>query len=327
MSDDTNHDSIMTMHIIEDNIKQHPELIADGVLILRSDNCSTQYKSRYVFKAMLDLAKKYGIRIIWFFGEAGHGRGLIDAMAWFGAKGPMRNHILQTDRWFENAEAMCSFLKLRFSKDKAKFYNYMDFRMLAEIRRLGREERPVEGCQAARVMMYSPDGNSVRKWGSIKAYLEEESDVEETVADEGGIEEEDVAEEEEPQWEENLETTDIFDDIKIDSYVAIKSQDRGQNFYIMKILEKGIAKENIIDTSKEHSVLRGEPYLKGMWISFINESKKVATFKESTKSTDALLHIGEIIQTNVDLTEKKEQKGGRIMEMKIEDYRMLQCYM
>ena len=73
----------MSCTIISDIIEHSPEVIQNGHLVLRSDNCSTQYKSRYVFQGLIDLTKKNKIQITWFFGEAGHGRGLIDAMAWF----------------------------------------------------------------------------------------------------------------------------------------------------------------------------------------------------------------------------------------------------
>ena len=103
MSDDTNHDSVMTMEILKTILEDHPEIIETGKLVLRSDNCATQYKSRFVFKALLDLAEEHQIRIDFFYGEAGHGRGLIDAMAWFGCKGPMRKEIVTRDTWFATA--------------------------------------------------------------------------------------------------------------------------------------------------------------------------------------------------------------------------------
>ena len=49
LSDDKLHDSEMTFSIIEDIIKNNPSIIECGVLVLRSDNCPTQYKSRFVF--------------------------------------------------------------------------------------------------------------------------------------------------------------------------------------------------------------------------------------------------------------------------------------
>ena len=104
LSNDTNHDSVMTEAILNDLIANYPEIIESSILILRSDNCATQYKSRFVFKALMELAKKYNIQIIFFYGEAGHGRGLIDAMAWFGCNGPLRKEIITNDAWFSNAD-------------------------------------------------------------------------------------------------------------------------------------------------------------------------------------------------------------------------------
>ena len=156
LSDDTNHDSVMSSIIIESNIIAHPEIIENGRLILRSDNCSTQYKSRYVFKALLDLAAKYAIRIDWFFGEAGHGRGLIDAMAWFGCKGPMRKEIVTRDVWFKNAKEMHTFLDEHFKDDPSKEYVIIDEEETAELRKKGREERKVNGCKGSHVMSFFP---------------------------------------------------------------------------------------------------------------------------------------------------------------------------
>ena len=111
LSNDTNHDSVMTEAILNDLIANYPEIIESGILILCSDNCATQYKARFVFKALMELAKKYNIQIIFFYGEAGHGRSLIDAKAWFGSKGPLRKEIVTNDAWFSNADEMHSFLR------------------------------------------------------------------------------------------------------------------------------------------------------------------------------------------------------------------------
>ena len=48
LSDDTKYDSVMTKEIIKITLTQHPEIISSGELIIRSDNCSMQYKSCYV---------------------------------------------------------------------------------------------------------------------------------------------------------------------------------------------------------------------------------------------------------------------------------------
>ena len=52
LSNDTNHDSGMATEIVESTISHHPEIKETGTLNLRLDNCSTQYKSRFVFHSL-----------------------------------------------------------------------------------------------------------------------------------------------------------------------------------------------------------------------------------------------------------------------------------
>ena len=55
-----------------------------------------------------------------------------------------------------------------------------------------------------------------------------------------------------------------LDLIEINSYVAIKAPlSSFEIFYIMKIINMGIATENISDSSNEHFVMTGEHYLIG----------------------------------------------------------------
>ena len=65
ISDDTNHDAVLTFSVINDIIKRFPQVIAQGVLVIRSDNCEDQYKCRYVFEKMIALAKSMKVFIAW----------------------------------------------------------------------------------------------------------------------------------------------------------------------------------------------------------------------------------------------------------------------
>lgn len=58
LSDDTNHDSIMTFAILDDVIAHYPYIIDSVVLVLRSNNCQNQYKCCNTFPKMKALAKK-----------------------------------------------------------------------------------------------------------------------------------------------------------------------------------------------------------------------------------------------------------------------------
>ena len=89
-----------------------------------------------------------------FYGEAGHGRGLIDAMAWFGCKGPLRKEILSNDSWFANAEEMKHFLTEHFADDSTKEFHLVDPATNASIRKKGRAEHPIKGSASAHVISF-----------------------------------------------------------------------------------------------------------------------------------------------------------------------------
>ena len=105
----------MTFSILEDLVENHPEIISTGTLVLRSDNCSCQYKSKYVFQKMKELANKYNITIIWVYGEAGHGRGLIDAMSCFRCKCPLCAGII-TMTYGSTMQQKCAITLRYFSR-------------------------------------------------------------------------------------------------------------------------------------------------------------------------------------------------------------------
>ena len=120
LPDDTNHDSIMTFEIIKDIITKHPEIIELKQLLWHSDNCQDQYKCKYTFQKMKELAKMYKIDIVWFYGEPRHDRGLVDAMSSFGCKQQLREEIVTYDNFFNTAEEMIKFLNDYFRNDNKK---------------------------------------------------------------------------------------------------------------------------------------------------------------------------------------------------------------
>ena len=71
---------------------------------IKSDDCATQYKSKYVFKAWHTLAAKTNKCIVTFYGTSGHGKGLVDAMSSFGVKAPICRAVLTEDFSYQNAQ-------------------------------------------------------------------------------------------------------------------------------------------------------------------------------------------------------------------------------
>ena len=149
---------VLTNLLLRDIIEKYPKIIDSGHLVLRSDNCSAQYKSRFVFQNLLDIAREYDIQITWFYGEPRHGRGLVDAMAWFGTKGPLRHGIVNQDCWFPTASSMVEYLRNQFKENTSKDHHLIDPISAAEIWRKERKECHIKGCKSAHVMAFHPDG-------------------------------------------------------------------------------------------------------------------------------------------------------------------------
>ena len=147
LSDDTNHDSVMTFSIIKDITHCHPEVIQDKVLILCSNNCQVQYKCKYMFFQMKKLAIDLKKKVVWFYGELGHGWGLVDAMSSFGCKLQLKNKIVTFDSWFESAEKRVSFLKKYFVNDDIKEHYLIDDAETAQVRKQKNGEFNLEPCR------------------------------------------------------------------------------------------------------------------------------------------------------------------------------------
>ena len=107
LSDYNSHDSVF-MAVINDLItKFAPDF---DVLHFKSDNCSTQYKCKYVFYQWRSLAMKLDKTFIVYYGVSGHGKGLVDAMSGFGVKTPVKNAIVNEDFFFNNTEKLQEYL-------------------------------------------------------------------------------------------------------------------------------------------------------------------------------------------------------------------------
>ena len=85
LSDEMKHDSAFTSVVVYHILEQDdPEIIR-----LESDNCSTQYKSKYVLKQWHLMAQKSEKVVLVYYGVSCHGKGLVDAMSAFRLKGPL----------------------------------------------------------------------------------------------------------------------------------------------------------------------------------------------------------------------------------------------
>ena len=122
LSDDKKHDSVYTISVTRDLLDKFSDYMSFPVLRIKSDNCSTQYCCRYVFKEYSNLSKELNKTIILYYGVNGHGRGLVDAMSGFGVKAPLRRKIVTDDYYFKNAKDLEIFCRNEFAGDSTKLY-------------------------------------------------------------------------------------------------------------------------------------------------------------------------------------------------------------
>ena len=90
-------------------------------LRIKFDNCSTQYKCKYVFGKYKLLASEIGIPIICYFGVSGHGKDLVDAMSGFGVKDPLRKAVVK-DLHNDSAQDIVSYLQELLKDDPYKIH-------------------------------------------------------------------------------------------------------------------------------------------------------------------------------------------------------------
>ena len=114
LSDEKKHDfaftSVVVNHILE---LKHP----CNIIRLKSDNCTTQYKCKYVFKRRQILAKETSKTVIVHYGVLGHAKGLVDAMSGFGVKGPLQREVITSNLNYSNASDIHQFLTNKFHAD------------------------------------------------------------------------------------------------------------------------------------------------------------------------------------------------------------------
>ena len=62
------------------------------IVRFKSDNCATQYKSKYAF-FWYSLVKKVSRKVTVYYGALGHNKGLVGAMTAYGAKNPIQRAV------------------------------------------------------------------------------------------------------------------------------------------------------------------------------------------------------------------------------------------
>ena len=118
LSDDKKHDWAYTAKVLIDIIA----ILDPSPIIIRiqPDNCSCQYKCKWVFGFYCKLSQTINKTIIIYNGAAGHWKGLVDAMSTFGVKDALRTAIITEDFFYKSAEDIYNLITDKKSLDETK---------------------------------------------------------------------------------------------------------------------------------------------------------------------------------------------------------------
>ena len=83
------------------------------ILRFKSDNCSCQYKCKYVFYFWQPLAKEHNKNII-YQGVSGHGKNQADVMSGFGVKSPLREAIVIKAFFYTTRKFLITYQKILY---------------------------------------------------------------------------------------------------------------------------------------------------------------------------------------------------------------------
>ena len=293
ISSDTNHDSVLTFEILRDIINHYPEIIKDGILIIRSDNCEDQYKCKFTFQEMINLAKDLNISIYWFYGTPGHGRGLIDAMSSFGCKQPLKRHILTNDAWFPTAESMVEFLKVFFKEDITKKHFLVDESITASTRSKPRDFHILRPCRQFHLIAVNSAGEFQKvlfyKGQDLKTIFGTNEDTEMLDID--------VEDEEDDAF--TLDVATVAELVQPCTYVGVRTPPSSlESFFLCEVIETGVASE-FVEDAFGHIVEEGEWYAKVSYLQKYDENQRYVKYERSRKQREVLIRIAEVFATNI----------------------------
>ena len=115
------------------------------IFSFKSDNCSQQYKSRFVFANWRAL--KNNKTIILYYGVSGHGKGLVDSMSIFGVKGSLPKSIFTENFFLNHVEQVKEHLEQKHLDKPIWLCKVVSEHHLAEKRKQPREEFKILQCK------------------------------------------------------------------------------------------------------------------------------------------------------------------------------------
>ena len=155
-------------------------------------------------------------------------------------------------------------------------------------------------CMIYRLIAVNKEGRFIRK-----LYLDEIK-LEELFVSNIDLEE---AEYENEDW--SLNQDPVFELMEPGTFVAVRSSTNAfEPFYLIEIVDKGIASYNITD-SYGHMIIKGKRYAEGIYLEKQIESKKSVKYEYARRKDNVFIYLHEIVVTNIQVEQ---------LQVNIEEY-------
>ena len=320
LSDEKRHDYAFTATVVEHIISIEEE--NHDILRFKSDNCSTQYKSKYVFNFWSSLAKKLNKTIIVYYGVSGYGKGLVDAMSGFGVKGAIRRAVVTKNFSFTTAEDIHNYLYNFFEIDEQKEHCLVTPEAIHSKR--SNDKLKIDGCIPLHMFCYSPDGSIQLKRGicscsmcKVGKFIDcsnekgviiypRRSNQDESSSSSSDIEDSDrddkVEEIDVEQYK--MRSASISEIVETQNIVALFAPvESFEMIYLCKVISIEVGENEIID-DYHHTIQKGSVYLKCHYLEKFSEKRSKVGYKLLSKNVFVL--PSQVMNPLVEMNDKLE---------------------
>ena len=309
LSNDKCHDQVFVRSALEEMLGELT-LFLGMVVIVESDNCSSQYKSAEHFHDLQELATKYQITIIRIFGIAGHGKGEVDHVGGL-AKISLRRGIA-SEVIMRNAEEMVQFLKLKFDAKQNPSYIIKEIQEerleIERTRRRLKSFKTIDGSSIFQAMCFKANQSSFKAspylcvcpscqddFGSclnFNTYSLEVHLLKENILRSGD--------------ELQVDTDAPKDFFLVDSIVAIAAAETScDTMWFVKVTQEVEFADKNMEDGYGNIILMGQHYLKGNFLEREYMTTKGHIFKVNKKK-ETMLFKETILYPFVNFQERKK---------------------
>ena len=273
-------------------------LISKYDLWIQSDNASSQYKNKLPFGLLQELSDEINLRIIRTYGAAGHEKGAIDGMSSFGVRNVLRKNIVAYV-FFNKSEDIVNYLTV---KNPQFSYTHVPTGDLGSKRENENQILEIPNCMKQHLIVFTRNSSVLCKEYLCPCVTCLQFKFDECMNEEtqpcDSVKERSTVKTDLDDDDEVDQSEQMYDFVEVPSFVSLFSGRTIEPLYFMKVLEKGVATDNLSDPYNRF-IARGERYFKGCYLK-IAKSKNIS-FKQF--QTPIVVSPDEIYDTYVDTIE------------------------